>query len=52
MYDFDVWSVVALVLIAPFAIGTVFYIAAMLFKVIHNIYIHIKYGLEYTDQDE
>jgi len=51
-YGWDIWTIVILVFMAPFVIGTILYVGFMIFKVIHNVYIHIKYGLEYTDQDE
>ncbi len=51
MYGFSIWTIISLAVIAPFAIATVIFAAVMLFKVARNIYIHIRYGLEHTDQD-
>jgi hypothetical protein len=48
----DIWTVILLMIFGtPFALAAVIFIAFMLFKIVRNIYIHIKYGLEHTDQD-
>jgi len=52
MYLFDVWTIVLLVFMAPFVMGTVIVIIFYLFKIFRNIYLHIRYGIEHTDQDE
>ena len=48
-----IWTVIILMIFGtPVALATVFYVVAMLVKVIHNIYIHIRHGIVYTDQED
>lgn len=48
----DAGSVALLMFMTPLALSAVALVVLAIIKVISNIYIHIRYGLKYTDKEE
>lgn len=49
---FDKWTIIALVIFGIIALNVVVLIFIVLFKIIRNIYIALRYGIKHTDQED
>jgi len=51
MFWIDKWTIIFLVIFAPFALATVFLVIFTIVRLIHDIYIGIRYGIEAAYKD-
>jgi hypothetical protein len=52
MYGFDIWTIIILIFMIPVALNVIALIIVGSIKIIRNIYIALRYGIKYTDQDD
>ena len=45
-------TMAALMVTVPLALSAVALVVLVLVRIIHSVYIHIRYGLKHTDQDD